>query len=161
MKCHHCQSEKTKLRRVITAAGGTLIAWRCLACRRWAASPMKWLSHSYVARLLEKHGKRIEDIPVHSDHRPPAGLFDKSDRATLASAVTHYGDENQYVSPAAALGFSPVYLRLCLERGGKAHAGKEEWMRQNGRLAEFESLQDHLHRLWHKLTDWYAHTKTT
>ena len=64
--CCKCGSKNVKLRRQISASGVAMVAWRCLDCDHWAAWPVNWIKHEYLATFLEPY--HIDDIPIIADY---------------------------------------------------------------------------------------------
>jgi hypothetical protein len=67
--CEHCGKDGTKLRRIITGSGVSMVAWRCMICDRWAKKPVQWLKHDELCQWLQSRWRAgLDDIPIVNDY---------------------------------------------------------------------------------------------
>lgn len=67
--CHQCgNTDDVLLRRVLNAGGAAMIAWRCTGCDCWALSPVSWLKHETVRKIIGCN-HNIDHIPIIEDYR--------------------------------------------------------------------------------------------
>lgn len=65
--CDHCEGGNTRIRCQIIANGLRQFGWYCLDCQRWAEKPIRWLAHTWVEAVCQRHGKTSADIPAIAD----------------------------------------------------------------------------------------------
>jgi len=124
--CYRCgQLQAVKLRRIVNAAGASMVAWRCTDCDQWAENPPKWISHGLVQKAMARFGKTIDDLPAVADYSATCDICGRR------GATCHH------------------FLPQCLADHDEINGEWSAWSNFSANLCQYH------HDLWHDLvTPW-------